>query len=66
MHAMNNAREGIAVFGVVANRNAWFQACVVLQQLRDHQSKVPAVVFNSSTLPAEADAAIAALGGSRL
>lgn len=58
--------EGITVFGVVANRNAWIQACVVLQQLRDHQSKVPAVVFNSSTLPAAADAAIAALGGSRL
>ena len=38
-------------------------AAVLLQQLRDFESRLPAVVFNSSELPNYAETAIAALGG---
>ena len=51
------------VYGLVADERVWREACVLLQQLRDVGSRVPAVLFNTSQLPSAALTAIHALGG---
>jgi hypothetical protein len=55
--------EKPAVYGLVTNHKTWWQAAVVLQQLRDVESELPRVVFNSSTLPRHACDMIDTLGG---
>jgi hypothetical protein len=62
-----HARHGTrVVYGVVVDHKMWRLAAVFLQQLRDVQSMLPAVVFNTSALPAAADVAIAAFGARRV
>ena len=51
-----------AVVGLVTDGGAWKHALVVLQQLIDVRTTLPAVVFNTSALPPAASAAISALG----
>ena len=49
------------VIGLVTDSNAWKRAVVVLQQLRDVETKLPAVVFNTTALANYAVAAMRAL-----
>ena len=55
-----------AVIGLVADAAAWKQTAVVLQQLRDVKTTLPAIVFNTTELSHFACAAFSALGGIRV
>ena len=61
-HGRRLASAGDVVFGFVTDAKTVMQAAVVLQQLRDVGTALPAVVFNTSHLPADSLAAFDALG----
>ena len=51
------------VIGIVSDSRVWRHAIVVLQQLRDVQTTLPAVVFNTTELATAYVSSIEALGG---
>ena len=63
---MRRRKSSGVVYGLVADKKVWHLAVLVLQQLHDVKSKLPAVVFNTTALPEEALLSIAAFGASQV